>query len=420
MPMIEEKFGSVLLKVIRARRSSRNQDVPATAVTRRDGATSVTLRELRFNDFAAVARLRKLLDLSPDSLDNWDRLWRNSPALRFAKSPLPMGWVLEAHSKLVGYLCSIPLLYHFGDRPLLAAAASGFAVEPAYQVFSKDLAASFYGQPNIDLFLSTTADASCPTVESLGRLAKALQVESLPQENYSTVLFWVLDARHFADAVVWKLGATGRIRTLGGMLGSLGLRAETIVRRRRPRRASSKFKITEIAVSVIGDDFEALWRRKLAEKHRLLADRDPATLRWHFTLPRSRKETNVFRCESLGRLVGYAIFRRETDPPGLRRCNLGDMIVDGDDPEIASSLVARGYQLAMDYGCHTYEVLGFPKFVRQVFLQGKPYSRDYPASPYFFKARDRALHEILTNGESWYACPLDGDTTLMPHTLMPT
>ena len=96
------------------------------------------------------------------------------------------------------------------------------------------------------------------------------------------------------------------------------------------------------------------------------------------------------------------------------------MIVDGDDPEIAISLVARGYQLAMDYGCHTYEVLGFPKFVRQVFLQGKPYSRDYPASPYFFKARDRALHEILTNGESWYACPLDGDTTLMPHTLMPT
>src|SRR6266516_4833336 len=277
MPMIEEKFGSVLLKVIRARRSSRNQDVPATAVTRRDGATSVTLRELRFNDFAAVARLRKLLDLSPDSLDNWDRLWRNSPALRFAKSPLPMGWVLEAHSKLVGYLCSIPLLYHFGDRPLLAAAASGFAVEPAYQVFSKDLAASFYGQPNIDLFLSTTADASCPTVESLGRLAKALQVESLPQENYSTVLFWVLDARHFADAVGWKLG----------------------------------------------------------EKPRLLADRDPATLRWHFTLPRSRKETNVFRCESHGRLVGYAIFRRETDPPGLRRCNLGDMIFDGDGSRFA-------------------------------------------------------------------------------------
>ncbi len=409
MPTIVERSVSILLKAIRTRRPSPDADAPASAVTPSDGANGVRLRELRFNDFDAVARLRELLHWrwAPDSVDNWHRLWRNSPAIRSAKSYLPMGWVLEADNKIVGYLGSIPLLYHFGDKPLLAAAASGFLVEPAYRTFGKDLVESFYSQPNIDLFLSTT-------VESVGRLAKALEVETLPQENYSTVLFWVLDARHFADAVVWKLGATGGMRSLGGMLGSLALRAERMARRRAPVRTSSKFQITEIRVSEIGDDFEDLWRRKLAERPRLLADRDPATLRWHFTLPGSRKDTDVFRCESHGRLVGYAISRRETDPPGLRRCCLVDMIVDADDPEIASSLVARGYQLAMDYGCHTFEVLGFPKFVKQVLLQGNPYSRDYPACPYFFKASDRVLHKTLTNPESWYACGLDGDTTLMP------
>lgn len=409
MPTIAERSVSFLLKAIRARRPSTDADAPASPVTASDGANGVRLRELRFNDFDAVARLRHLAPWhwAPDSVDNWHRLWRNSPAIRSAKSYLSMGWVLEADKKIVGYLGSIPLLYHFGDKPLLAAAASGFLVEPAYRTFGKDLVASFYSQPKIDLFLSTT-------VESVGRLAKALEVKTLPQENYSTVLFWVLDARHFADAVVWKLGATGGVRSLGGMLGSLALRAETMARSRRPRRASSKFRLTEITVSEIGDDFEALWRRKLAEKRRLLADRSPATLRWHYTQPGSQKDTNVFRCESQSRLVGYAIFRRETEPPGLRRCNLSDMLVDGDDPETASSLVARGYELAMDCGCHTYEVLGFPRFVRQVFLQGKPYSRDYPACPYHFKASDRALHEILSNGESWYATPLDGDTSLMP------
>ena len=409
MPTIVERSVSILLKAIRTRRPSPDADAPASAVTPSDGANGVRLRELRFNDFDAVARLRELLRWrwAPDSVDNWHRLWRNSPAIRSAKSYLPMGWVLEADNKIVGYLGSIPLLYHFGDQPLLAAAASGFVVENAYKTFSKDLVAAFYGQPNIDLFLSTT-------LPSLGRFANAFQVETLPQQNYSTVLFWVLDARHFADAVVWHLGVTGRLRTLGGMLGSLALRADTMACRRRPRRASSKFQISEIPVSEIGDDFEALWRKKLAEKPRLLADRNPAILRWHFTLPGSRKDTNVFRCESQGRLVGYAILRRETDPPGLRRCTLGDILVEGDDPEIAASLVARGYQLALDYGCHTFEVLGYPKFVRQVFQQGKPYSRDYPACPYFFKASDRRLHGVLTNGESWYASPLDGDTTLMP------
>ncbi len=392
MPTIGQKSVSVLLKVMRARRSSSNGDAPATAVSRKNAVTKVKQRELRSNDFEAVARLRDVAGLSPDSLDNWDRLWRNSPAVRFAKSPLPMGWVLEDDGKIVGYLASIPLLYHFGDQPLLAAAASGFVVENAYKTFSKDLVAAFYGQPNIDLFLSTT-------LPSVGRFAKAFQVETLPQQNYSTVLFWVLDARHFADAVVWHLGVNGRLRTLGGMLGSLALRADTKARRRRPRRASRKFQISEIPVSDIGDD---------------LADRNPAILRWHFTLPGSRKDTNVLRCESQGRLVGYAILRRETDPPGLRRCNLGDILVEADDPEIAASLVARGYQLALDHGCHTFEVLGYPTFVRQVFQQGKPYSRDYPACPYFFKASDRSLHRALTNGASWYASPLDGDTTLMP------
>src|SRR5437870_13425296 len=118
-----------------------------------------------------------------------------------------MGLVLEAENKIVGYLGSIPLLYHFGDKPLLAAAASGFLVEPAYRTFGKDLVASFYSQPNIDLFLSTTA-------ESVGRLAKAFEVETLPQENYATFLFWVLDAQHFADAVAWNLGPTGGRRSV--------------------------------------------------------------------------------------------------------------------------------------------------------------------------------------------------------------
>src|SRR5881396_3447407 len=198
MPTIVERSVSILLKAIRTRRPSPDADAPASAVTPSDGANGVRQRELRFHDF----------------VDNWHRLWRNSPAIRSAKSYLPMGWVLEADNKIVGYLGSIPLLYHFGDKPLLAAAASGFLVEPAYRTFGKDLVASFYSQPNIDLFLSTTA-------ESVGRLAKALEVETLPQENYATVLFWVLDARHFADAVLWKLGATGGTRSLAGMLGSL-------------------------------------------------------------------------------------------------------------------------------------------------------------------------------------------------------
>ena len=57
MPTIAERSVSILLKAIRTRHPSPDEDAPASAVTPSDGANGVRLRELRFNDFDAVARL---------------------------------------------------------------------------------------------------------------------------------------------------------------------------------------------------------------------------------------------------------------------------------------------------------------------------------------------------------------------------
>jgi hypothetical protein len=364
-------------------------------------------REAQFADFDAVAKLKTQSGLSGDSLENWYRFWRDNAAVPFAKAPLSMGWVLEDEGRIVGYLGSIPLLYHYGTRPLLAAAASGFAVEPVYRGFSIGLVASFYRQKNVDLFLNTSA------IESVGRLAKAFQAEALPQEDYDNVLFWVLDVRRFLHAVAAKLGMNGNVGTITRRLGSLGLQMEKTLRRRRPRHVPSKFLITETSVSDIGGDFEEVWRRKVAEKPRLLANRDPLHLRWHFASPMSQQLTRVLRCEGPGRLTGYAIVQVETQQEtGLRRCLLADMLVENDHPEAIKSLVAMAYDFAKKSDCHVFEVLGFPKNLRQILLEWKPYSRKYPACPFYFKATDRALHGILRNEDSWYACPFDGDTTL--------
>ncbi|MGA9393053.1 MAG: hypothetical protein WBV69_21665, partial [Candidatus Sulfotelmatobacter sp.] len=42
-----------------------------------------------------------------------------------------------------------------------------------------------------------------------------------------------------------------------------------------------------------------------------------------------------------------------------------------------------------------------------------PYVRKYPASPFYYKAADAALHKALSDGNAWYATPFDGDTTLI-------
>jgi len=319
-----------------------------------------------------------------------------------------MGWVLEVDGRIVGYLGSIPLLYHYGARSLVVATASGFAVEPAYRAYSIGLMASFYRQKNIDLFLNTSA------IESVGKLVRAFHAEALPQSDYETVLFWVLDARHFLRAVANKFKMSGGISTVGGIIGSLALRAEKTLRRRRPRHNSGKYRISECSVAEIGSDFEELWHRKVAERPRLFADRNQSYLRWHFTIPGSQQVTRVLRCEHEGSLVGYAVIQfGARDETGLRTCLLADMLIRDDDPEAIKSLVARAYDFAEESGCHVFEVLGFPKHLRQALLQWKPYLRKYPACPFYFKAKDRALHDSLRHEDAWYACPFDGDTTLM-------
>ena len=409
MPSLEEKIVSALLKVMRNRRSSSAQDESESPLPPAAPLSTVRQREVHFSDFEAVAALKRRAGLSSDSLENWHRIWRDNAAVQFAASPLCKGWVLEADGQIVGYLGSVPLLYHLGERPLLAATASGFAVEPAYRALSIGLLGAFYRQNNIDLFLNTTA------IESVGKLAAGFQAQPLPQEDYATVLFWVLDARGFVSAVAKKFGRTDAVSIVGTALGSLALKAKNVFHGGNHISASGRFKVTEILVSEIGDDFEPLWLRKVAEKNRLLANRDPAQLRWHFTVPEDRRETRVLRCESEGRLVGYAVVQSETDQKtGLRRCLLSDMLVEGDDPEAVRSLGAAVYDFAKTFQCHVLEVLGFPTNLRQIFLQWKPYSRKYPACPFYFKARDRALQGILGAAEVWYASPFDGDTTLMP------
>ena len=120
-------------------------------------------------------------------------------------------------------------------------------------------------------------------------------------------------------------------------------------------------------------------------------------------------------CYEGSRLVGYGVVRHDQQvSDGLRRSVVADLMIDDSAPQVMDHLLAAILKSAKDAGSHVLEVVGFPKEVRQKFLQWKPYSRNYPACPYFYKARDPVLHQKLANENAWYACPFDGDATLWP------
>lgn len=406
MASIEKRMTAALLTAIRARREER--PISKSDATLPSAATAAKVREAVFSDFEAVADLKQRFGLGADSVENWDRLWRQNPALWHAPCQRPIGWVLEAKGKVVGYIGNISLLCRYGDRTLSAVTAHGLVVEPCYRGVSFSLNAAFFRQKAVDLYVCTT------TIPAVGKMSRALKADPLPQSDYWTVLFWVLQPSAFANAVVKKLAIKSPLSRLVGGLGSVAIAADRSFRRRQPKQSSANLRVTEISVGEMGDEFQDLWTDKVSEKTRLLTDRSLATLRWHYEIPGDRGATRVMCCSKNRRLVGYAIVRNEQpDENGLRKSILADLLASGDEPSVVEALLTAAYNQAGRAGSHILEVTGFPERIRRVFGQSRPYQRKFPACPYYYKAADPELHKALSDEASWYACPFDGDATLI-------
>ena len=408
MPSVEGKLVGAILDRIRSRRRETSALRGGPHAHSPVAVAPARLREALFSDFEAVHALKRRWGLIPDSFQNWERLWRDNPALQHCPHPLPIGWVLEADGKVVGYLGNIASLYHFGGKKLLAVTGHGLVVEPAHRTISLTLNAAFYRQPFVDLYLTTTA------IEAVGKIAKTFRSSPLPQIDYE-VLFWVLRSQPFAQEVIAKLQLGPGVSRLACAIATLAVGTDKALRRRWPRRRELSLTVRQISAAEIGDDFQTLWEAKLHEAPRLLADRSPGTLRWHCQTPSDEGSTAVFCCYSGKELLGYVVVR--DDPAttrGLRRSFVVDMIAKNDDPVTLNALCVAAYRHAKHIGSHILEILGFPPILRAVFSQSAPYLRKYPSCPFYYKAADPALHQTLADPSLWYASPFDGDTTLMP------
>jgi len=410
MPAIENKIAHLALSRIRALKkaaangSGTDQGEGHTQSTKR-----VLVREAQFCDFEQVHALNLRLGQGPDSVANWRRLWRENPALVGTKRDAPIGWVLEASHDVVGFFGSIPLEYEFRGSVLETAATCRFAVEPAYRAFSHLLVGSFFRQKNVELFLNSTATPAA------GKMMAALKASPMPQTDYGTVLFWVLNARHFTETLLEKLGVPQKLRRAGSAVGALALGADQTIRDRTPRATSSNYRIQPMDVSEIGPEFDQLWADHAQQSQQLRAKRSREILRWHFDPPGNRRKVAVLGCYGGRELVGYAVVRHEPNIPGkLRRSLIADLLVRQDNPEVVEQLLAAACRSGRDAGSDVLEVMGFPDRIRQILWRWKPYVRDYPAHPFFFKVSDRRLHETLLDRRLWYACPFDGDATLWP------
>jgi hypothetical protein len=211
------------------------------------------------------------------------------------------------------------------------------------------------------------------------------------------------------------LGVKSFLSGAASAVASLAVKSDAGTRGRDKRAAQSKYSVKEISIRDMGSEFSHLWANAASAPARLSAKRSAEIMRWHFDPPHNRRTVSVHACMSGNNLAGYAIVRHEQEMEvGLRRSLIADMMLGDNDPMVLEQLLVAACQSSKAAGSHVLEAMGFPPNIRQNLMKFKPYTRKYPANPFFFKARDKKLHEALTNESAWYASPYDGDATLWP------
>ena len=368
---------------------------------------SCTFREAVFDDCVEATALLAALGLDMPEGDlaaraHWRRFWQDNPAFIEGRTKPSPGWLLEDDGRMVGFFGNVPLLYYFGEHPVVVADASQWGVEMPYRSDVGLLADAYFGQANADMLLVTTG------IKPTGRIFERYGASRIPQSDYDQILYWITDAPGFLKAAVRKKGYGPGISSLAALAGGLPL---AMLKGGRPTGGVANIDL--VGVTDIDDSFDDLWQRKVGEMERLLACRTAKCMRWHFDAPGIGGRTKFLIAKKDGRLDGYAAGMREDQPDiGLKRLKIVDLFVDNDDAAIVSGLLTEAHALARSEGCHVLEMIGLPSALRQIVLAHNPLMRSMPTWPLYYKALNSDFADPLANPESWYITPIDGDTAL--------
>ena len=172
------------------------------AVAERSTLIKPAVREAQLDDHLAVTQMLNDLGLksSPtdfrSSLALWERYWVRNPAVSTVGTAFPIGWVMESAGRIVGYCGNIPARYRLNDHDLIAGVATGWGVRREFREWTGDLVAPYFGQPQADLLIISSAIS--PAAKRCVQFGGA----PLPHADYLTPYYWILNSRAFAEAIL--------------------------------------------------------------------------------------------------------------------------------------------------------------------------------------------------------------------------
>jgi hypothetical protein len=365
------------------------------------------LREVRLQDYAQVAALASKFLLHIEPYPAWVHLWTSNPALREIDYKIPIGWVLEdSQGAISGYLGNVPQIYEFQGNKLLAASTRAWVVESACRTYSPLLLGTYFQQPNVDIFLSTTVTSQSAAAY------KTFGGTPVPVGTWDRTLFWITNYHGFTESFLRKRHITSAEAlsyplSVGAFLGDC---------LKRSRIHTNGRGAPVVACSSLDERFDAFWAALRAIKTNvLLAVRDRETLEWHFKFALVQNWAWIYAVPSNSGLAAYAIFRRhDFEQIGLTRMRLVDFqCLDREHaPNLLESMLHAAMERCRRESIHMLEVVGLPPELEKTLDAASPHRRSISSWLYYFKLANPTLAERLGDPAVWEPSLFDGDSSL--------
>lgn len=364
------------------------------------------IRPAGFRDIDGVNELMVEAGFKTRSPQGWDWLHRQRPGRAESSGELPIGWVLAWGEDLHGFLGNQPLDYAYKGVPIRAATSSSYYVRPEARRESVKLMSAFFRQPDIDLFMTTTANDES---EPVYRMFKS---KTPADECFSEGYVWMADDRAVLTQAVDRIG-TGR-----GVLGPLAKSLSPAVRavRRATRYATpppTGGNVMVLEPEEMHSDFDTIGKQ-LNATGALLINRNAAALRWYMADPDSGATPLLVAAFDDEGLAGYGIgARHQPRREKLAHLRLLDLVVR---PGAENMLGALVHRLVTEAEARALGAVYCPPTGAQLaplLRKLRPHIRRHHEQAHYLRTADASLADEMVREGVWHATGLDGDTPFL-------
>jgi len=367
-------------------------------------ASAVGLRPASFEDYPQIARLAARYNLHFEGFEAWRHLWANNPVYHSVRDNWPMGWVLEtAKCDIVGYLGNIPLECEFRGKKLLTSTSRAWVVDMSHRSYAPLLLDSHFSDKRVDLFLHPTPNAQAC------RAYTSLNAQRVPVGEWDKAAFWITNYRGFAASALTKK-AVPMARSLSIPLAA-GLAVRDFIAK---PRWNAKDEGTVELCDRFDERFEVFWEElRKRNSHLLLSVRSREVLQWHFEYALREERAWVLVAAEGGRINAYSIFyRNDNSAAGLKRIRLVDYQSLENDTSALLPMLRWALKRCRRQRIHVLESIAFQPCGSTILRDLAPYKRQLPSWLYYYRARDKALAEALSDRSVWVPSGFDGEASL--------